>query len=146
MSERSRTYIARRRPIEMEAELVSEEQVVETWEGPRTAYPGDYIMTGVRGERWPVPGGEFDKLYDILGPVEDKENTFRVRKKAMEVAVFQTYEPITFRIRGEDFHADAGYFIISYGDEDSRYPCEPSVFFEAFEVIRPADEDEDFSV
>ncbi len=39
MLERSKTYIARRKPIIMMAERVTEQQVIETWEGSRTAIP-----------------------------------------------------------------------------------------------------------
>ncbi len=144
MKERSRTYIARRRPVELVAEPVREQRVIDTWEGPRTAQPGDYVMTGVRGERWPVPGREFERLYDILGPTEDG-SALRVRKKTVEVPFFQTYRPLDFEIRGENFHAETGYFIISYGEE-AMYPCEPGVFFETFEILRPAEEDEEFDV
>ena len=141
---RSRTYIARRRPVELEAEPVTHEHVVKTWEGPRTAYPGDYVVTGVKGERWPVPGQRFPELYDIvetLGP----SGRVRIRKRIFEVPVFQVYQGVRFHVRGEDFHAGTGYFIVSHPDQ-SCYPCEPDVFFETFEILRPATEGEDFEV
>lgn len=128
----------------MAARKAASKEVIETWEGPRTAHPGDYVITGVKGEQWPVLAAEFDKLYDIASPPDENGN-LRVRKKVFEVATYQTYQPITFSIRGEDFHADTGYFIISYG-EDARYPCEPGVFFETFEILRTAEEDEAFDV
>ncbi|MBN1965147.1 MAG: hypothetical protein JW910_10910 [Anaerolineae bacterium] len=143
MSERSTTYIARRRPIEMLAEPVATQCVVDTWEGPRTAYPGDFIMTGVKGEHWPVPGAGFDELYEVLGPVEDGPQ-LRVRKRVMELRTFQTYEPLRFRVHGEDFHAETGYFIVAYED-GSCYPCEPNVFFETFQIVRQAGEELDIS-
>jgi len=142
--ERSPTYIARRRPIEMLAEPVETEQMVETWEGPRTAHPGDYIMTGVQGENWPFPGADFDKSYEVLGPAEDGVQ-LRVRKKILELPVFQTYRPLVYQVRGEDFKVATGYFIIRY-DYDNLYPCEPEVFFETFEVVRPARPEEDFTL
>jgi hypothetical protein len=144
MSTRSQTYIARRRPVELAARRSTTEEMVETWEGPRTAYPGDYVITGVKGEQWPVLAAEFEKLYDVASP-PDEEGNLRVRKKIFDVATYQTYQPITFTVQDEEFHADTGYFIISYG-EDARYPCEPGVFFETFEILRQADEDEAFDV
>jgi len=143
-AERSQTYIARRRPIEMMARRVDEQEVIETWEGPRTAFPGDFVMTGTQDEHWPVAGAKFEALYDVLGPAEDGIHQ-RVRKRSMEVAVYQVYRPLVFQVAGEDFHADIGYFIARY--EDGNYaPCEPGVFFETFEIIRPALPEEEFSL
>ncbi len=141
---RSAIYIVRRRPVELIAQYVDEKTLTDTWEGPRTAQVGDYVLTGVKGEQWPVPGSEFDRLYEVIGPTADGQ-ALRVRKKVMELRAFQTYEPLTFAIRGENFHAEPGYFIIAYED-GSCYPCEPEVFFETFEVVRPATPEEDFEV
>ncbi len=150
--ERSQTYIARRRPVEMKARRVDEQQVIETWEGPRTAFPGDYVMTGTQDEHWPVSGAKFETLYDVLGPADSPADSpaedglnLRVRKKPLEVSVYQVYRPLTFQVGGEDFHADTGYFIVRYA-EGNYAPCEPGVFFETFEVLRPALPEEDFSL
>lgn len=144
MLERSKTYIARRKPIIMMAERVTEQQVIETWEGARTAYPGDYIMTGVEGERWPVAAESFAQLYDVLEE-STGGRTLRVRKKVRYVPVYQTYRALDFEIRDENFHAEPGYFIVYYGEGDI-YPCAPDVFFETFDLIRPARPDEEFEL
>ncbi len=145
MKTRSPTYIARRKPVELLARPVTEECQVETWEGARTAHVGDYIMTGVQGEHWPVPGWQFDELYEILGPSPQHKDLLRVRKRIREVPVYQTYEAFQYVLRGEKFRVGPGYFIISYGEED-RFPCESSVFFQTFEIIRPAKPEEEFDV
>jgi hypothetical protein len=147
---RSQTFIARRRPIEMKARKVTREYVVDTWEGPRTAYIGDYIMIGVKGESWPVAGDKFRQLYDIVGDTsgetDGEGNTvLRVRKRIMDLPVFQTYQPLHFQTNGEAFSANQGDFIVCQPD-GSHYPCDPNVFFETFEIIRPATQDEDFSL
>lgn len=144
MNQRSKTYIACRRPIELKAQKVTEQQSVQTWEGARTAYVGDYIMFGVQGETWPVPSSQFDDLYHIIGPSDDPD-ILRVRKRIMEMQVYQTYHALDFQVRNENFHVEAGYFLIRY-DDSSCYPCEPSVFFETFEILRLAEEDEYFHI
>jgi hypothetical protein len=132
---RSRTYIARKKPVELYALRVRQEQVIDTWEGTRTAFVGDYLMTGIQGEHWPVPGDKFEELYDIIEQKTD--DTLKVRKRIMEVPVCQIYHDLTFSGNGEDFNAHTGDFIIAYSD-GSCYPCVPDVFFETFEIIRPA--------
>ncbi|MGH3675945.1 MAG: hypothetical protein ACRDU5_09465 [Mycobacterium sp.] len=42
-------------------------EIVDTLEGPVTTAPGDWVVKGSGGERWPVPGEEFAQRY--VGPV-----------------------------------------------------------------------------
>ena len=144
MKQRSKTYIACRRPIELKTQKVDIQQSVDTWEGARTAYVGDYIMIGVQGERWPVPANQFNDLYRVIG-ASDTPDILRVRKRIMEMRVYQTYQALDFQVRHENFHVAAGYFLIRY-DDSSCYPCEPSVFFETFEILRLAEQDEYFNI
>lgn len=144
MPTRSRTYIARSRPVELQTEKVTAQQIVDTLEGPRTAFIGDYIMTGLQGEHWPVPANKFDHLYEVVEMV-DAAKPIRVRKKIMEITVFQTYEAKTFETRGEKFYASVGDFIIRKTPDDI-YPSKPDQFFEYYEILRSADSEEHFSV
>ena len=40
-----------------------EAQVLRTMEGRAVAYPGDWIVEGPGGERWPVTGAQFQRSY-----------------------------------------------------------------------------------
>jgi|GEM_PF-1776646 hypothetical protein len=144
MDNRSQTYIAGRRPIQLEAVKVEKQQVVETWEGARTAFMGDYILCGTQGEHWPVPGKQFDQLYCIISTHPTGEK-LKVQKRTFEMRVYQTYEPLDFQVRNENFHAESGYFIVQAND-NSGYPCEPNVFYETFEILRPAADHEYFNI
>ncbi|WP_264000779.1 RyR domain-containing protein [Mycobacterium intermedium] len=46
-------------------------ETVETLEGPTTAADGDWIVRGVDGEQWPVPGAEFTCRYAAFHPPAD---------------------------------------------------------------------------
>jgi hypothetical protein len=46
--------------------------VLRTMEGRATAQPGDWVVEGHRGERWPVPDGQFRRSYT---PNTDREAT-----------------------------------------------------------------------
>lgn len=59
----------RRIPEVREARPVTEETVVETSHGPVEAGPGDFIVQGDDGEKWPVSGERFFSLYE---PVDDR--------------------------------------------------------------------------
>lgn len=41
---------------------------IDTLEGGHTVCPGDWIITGVRGERYPVKPDVFDATYEQVGP------------------------------------------------------------------------------
>ena len=57
----------RKAPVVVEAEKISTVQYIETLEGVMKASAGDWIITGVDGERYPVKPDIFEKTYEILG-------------------------------------------------------------------------------
>lgn len=57
----------RKKPIVVEAQRTDETVVIHTLEGDMTASPGDYIITGVKGEKYPCKPDIFARIYE---PVE----------------------------------------------------------------------------
>jgi len=60
----------RKRPVVIEAERLTERVEIETLEGVMTGNPGDWIITGVAGERYPCRDDIFRATYE---PVHDEE-------------------------------------------------------------------------
>ncbi|MGE9941113.1 hypothetical protein ACQRBH_06020 [Bariatricus sp. SGI.161] len=58
----------RKKPIVIEAYQTPIEMTIQTLEGPLRAAPGDWIITGIRGEQYPCKPDVFEKTYE---PVED---------------------------------------------------------------------------
>lgn len=58
----------RRIPIVIEAYQTDKALTIHTVEGDMLASKGDYIITGVNGERYPCKPDVFEKLYE---PAED---------------------------------------------------------------------------
>lgn len=54
-----------KKPIPVMARQVKNKTIVKTIEGDLTAQPGDWIITGVDGEEWPVKKEIFEKTYTI---------------------------------------------------------------------------------
>lgn len=54
----------RKKPVVVEAYICTEPVVVQTLEGPLTAQVGDYIITGIRGEKYPCKPDVFLKTYE----------------------------------------------------------------------------------
>lgn len=58
----------RKKPIVVEAYQTQKEMIIHTLEGELKANPGDYIITGVSGEKYPCKPDIFEKTYE---PYED---------------------------------------------------------------------------
>lgn len=56
----------RKKPIVIDAVKTDEEAIINTLEGDMTASPGDYIITGVKGEQYPCKPDIFEMTYDLI--------------------------------------------------------------------------------
>lgn len=67
MTDRPTRY--RKKPVVIEAERndTGESIFIDTLEGRMEALPGDYIITGVKGERYPCKPDIFDATYEEVG-------------------------------------------------------------------------------
>lgn len=55
-----------KKPIPVQAYQTDKKITIKTLEGDMTANPGDWVLTGIDGEQWPVKNEIFKKTYDIL--------------------------------------------------------------------------------
>lgn len=56
----------RKKPVVIDAVKATELMYIDTLEGRMTAYPGDWIITGVKGERYPCKPDIFDATYEAV--------------------------------------------------------------------------------
>ena len=54
----------RKKPLIVEAYIATEEEYIETLEGTMKANIGDYVITGVKGEKYPCKPDVFNETYD----------------------------------------------------------------------------------
>nr|WP_248720232.1 PGDYG domain-containing protein [Convivina intestini] len=59
-------FKVRKKPIICYARIATKVEYIQTLEGTMKAEVGDYIITGVKGEHWPVKPDIFDQTYEIL--------------------------------------------------------------------------------
>ena len=62
MSKKVKKY--RKKPIVVDAYIAEEVEYIETLEGIMKADVGDYVITGVNGEKYPCKADVFLKTYD----------------------------------------------------------------------------------
>ncbi|WP_226639253.1 PGDYG domain-containing protein [Priestia flexa] len=53
-----------KKPVIVEAYQTKKKQVIKTLEGDMIASPGDWIVTGIKGEKYPVKPEIFQKTYE----------------------------------------------------------------------------------
>lgn len=54
----------RKKPIIVEAYIATKEEYIKTLEGTMKADKGDYVITGIRGERYPCKPDIFHETYE----------------------------------------------------------------------------------
>ena len=80
----------RSRAVEVTAVRLAKSTKIETIEGEELAKPGDWLITGVKNEHWPVSDEVFHQTYDkIPGKIE------RFRKKTGTVVEAEKLEQNT---------------------------------------------------
>lgn len=62
--EESKVKKYRKKPIIVEAYVATKEEYIKTLEGTMKADKGDYVITGIRGERYPCKPDIFKQTYE----------------------------------------------------------------------------------
>lgn len=108
------------------------DEVINTLEGPVTAQAGDAVLTGTKGEQWPIPAAKFAATYDFdeaAGTCSKKPIVVEVQRMdaAFEVRVGWADEPL----KGK-----AGDYKVTYGPGD--FGCvDAEIFAQTYEVVEP---------
>ena len=56
----------RKKPVIVDAYQIDHEEIINTLEGDMKASPGDWIITGVNGEKYPCKPDIFEKTYERI--------------------------------------------------------------------------------
>ena len=62
----------RKKPVVIEAYIADKEEIIHTLEGDMKASVGDYVITGIKGERYPCKPDIFEQTYEYYN--EETEN------------------------------------------------------------------------
>lgn len=56
----------RKKPLVVEAYQTKTMEAITTLEGTMIAFPGDYIITGIKGEVYPCRKDIFEETYELI--------------------------------------------------------------------------------
>jgi hypothetical protein len=115
----------RKRPVRIYAVQLSQATQVETLEGIEQANPGDWLITGLLGEKWPSSKDSFERNYSA----ESTHGYFRANPKVV-TARQVSGEQIIQTAWGQQF-ARTGDWIVD--DGNSLYVCQKDAFATYYE-------------
>lgn len=94
-------------------EIAQEPGTIETLEGPVRYNAGDYILTGPKGEQYPIPPAKFKALKD------DHGNGICTPKKIIKLAKLADHDGVVNTSWGEPLNYTAGNdYIVRHGEND----------------------------
>lgn len=112
-------FRARSKPIIVSAHFASVSGEIETLEGTVRHAAGDALVTGVAGERWPVPRARFLAGYEALDPIAAGEDGRYVRRprSVFALRLAEACEVILPEGRGR-LRGREGDFLVQYAPGD----------------------------
>ena len=118
---------------EVQVEIAATSGTLETLEGKVSYLPGDAIVTGVRGERWPVPKAAFDRKYAPVNTLH-AEHSGNYLTRPVQVLATQLLTSYTVQLdtdRGE-IQGHAGDWLVQYED-GSQAIIAADIFLQSYE-------------
>ncbi len=106
-----------KKPIPVRAEFAAADGVCETLEGPVRFKAGDPILTGTRGERWPVGRDTFRSSYEPVPPTRAGENGDYRKTPSLSLAL-RLDRPCDVPVgwQNDPLHGRAGDWLLQYAD------------------------------
>mgnify|MGYP003349337251 FL=1 len=102
-----------KKPAPEHYEIADQDGTIQTLEGPVNYKKGFYILTGPKGEQYPIPPAKFAELKD------DQGNGVCVPKKIMKYAKLADHDGSVDTSWGETLHyKDGEDYIVRHGPGD----------------------------
>lgn len=102
-----------KKPAKEKYEIASQDGTINTLEGPVSYKKGYYIMTGPKGEKYPIPPEKFDDLKD------DHGDGIATPKKIIKTAKLADHDGAVKTSWGETLNYTKGEdYIVRHGSND----------------------------
>ena len=101
-----------KKPAQEKYEIAQQAGTVQTLEGPVQYEAGHYIMTGPKGEQYPITAEKFNTLKDDLG------NGVCTPKKIMKIAKLADHDGVIHTSWGDLNYTAGNDYIVRHGTGD----------------------------
>ena len=106
-----------KKPIPVQIEFATAEGTCETLEGTVRFRAGDAILTGVKGERWPVSHEAFLSSYEAVPPTRAGSNGAYRKSAASAYAVrLDQRRDVPVGWQNDPLHGEPGDWLLQYAD------------------------------
>jgi hypothetical protein len=126
---------ARKLAIATVVEFAPASGTLATREGPVAYAQGDALLTGIEGERWPVPRQRFDETYEPVAPLRPgKPGQYRKRPQIVWAKLMR--EPFIVALadgRGT-LRGSAGDWLLEYAPGDQSV-VSAAAFAKTYELL-----------
>jgi PGDYG protein len=117
-----------KKPAPVKYQRATEPGTVDTLEGPMRYEAGHYIMTGPKGEQYPITAEKFDSLYD------DNNNGTATPKKIMKRARLADRDGVIHTSWG-DLEYSAGHDILVKHGHNDYGVVKPDIFQQTYAKV-----------
>ena len=132
-----RALRVRKRPIPVRVAFAAADGVCETMEGPVHYRRGDAVLTGSRGESWPVARGSFLDSYEpVAGGVAGKDGCYRKLPVPVLALRLERSMAVPVGWQNDPLHARPGDWLLHYAD-GSYGVVNDAIFRETYEPAEP---------
>jgi hypothetical protein len=120
-----------KKPNPEQYEIAEQDGVIQTLEGPVTYQSGDYIMTGPKGEKYPISPTTFRELKDDAG------NGVCYPKKIIKLAKLADHDgELILKYNGSKLNYNAGEdYIVRHGAGDYG-AVKKDIFAKTYEQVK----------
>lgn len=123
------SFRAYKRPAREQYEIADQAGTIDTLEGLVKHPAGYYIMTGPKGEQYPISPDTFDKLKDDLG------NGVCTPKKIVKWAKLADHAGLVDTSWGEKLHYNSGEDIVVRHGENDYGVVKLDIFKQTYEKV-----------
>jgi len=130
LSQDENSFKTFKKPIPLDYRIANNDETIKTKEGPVKARKGDSIMTGTKGENWPIPSDKFKQTYDILGKG-------KAAKKKIEIYAKELLKPTKVKVSWSDnlLNGNPGDYLVQYGEGDYGV-VEKGIFKDTYSTVK----------
>jgi len=126
---------ARKLALEMQVEFAAADGTLVTREGPVTYVSGDALLTGIEGERWPVPRQRFDETYEPIAPLRPgKPGAYRKRPQVVWAKPMRETFTVELGNGRGTLRGNAGDWLVQYAPGDLSV-VSTTVFAKTYELL-----------
>ena len=129
---------ARRRPVVLDVRFADRAGVMQTLEGPVRYRAGAALVSGTRGERWPVEREPFDRRYEPApGTAAGRDGRYRRKPGVILVRRLDAAIEVPVGAEGDRLRGRPGDWLLQYGPGEYGVVA-PDIFADTYELLAPA--------